>query len=362
MVDWLAGKRIKGTSTERTNSFIPSVGGWVEVGRTTLGSLADDITVSSLPDKRYYMILRSVTGTGSTQASGQLGYNSIDTGTNYTTRYNDNGGSDGALTSTRFHGYDGYDDKPELTVQYIANYATKEKLVINHTVNQATAGAGYAPRRRESVWKWTNTSNALNIYNCWDGGSGQHKSGSEVVVLGWDPTDTHTSNFWEELASVELGSANNAIDSGVFTAKKYIWIQVAITGSSGSEDNHNIQVGNTTIDNGYNYSTRYNIDGGIGTDGEQLNQTVLKPSFNIGYSNERSFFNCFIINNSANEKLFMGHTIRFATAGAGVAPSRCEFVGKWDNTTNQFDRISYKHQNGATTFNTGSIMKVWGSD
>ena len=26
-------------------------------------------------------------------------------------------------------------------------------------------------------------------------------SGTEVVVLGWDPTDTHTDNFWEELGS-----------------------------------------------------------------------------------------------------------------------------------------------------------------
>ena len=62
MVEWLAGNRIRGTNAERTSTTgfnsIPAVaGGWVELGRTTLGSAGDDITVSSLADKRYYMIL-----------------------------------------------------------------------------------------------------------------------------------------------------------------------------------------------------------------------------------------------------------------------------------------------------------------
>ena len=29
--------------------------------------------------------------------------------------------------------------------------------------------------------------------------AGSFDSGNEVVVLGWDPADTHTDNFWEEL-------------------------------------------------------------------------------------------------------------------------------------------------------------------
>ena len=36
-----------------------AVGGWVELGRTTLGSAADTISVASLADKRYLMILRN---------------------------------------------------------------------------------------------------------------------------------------------------------------------------------------------------------------------------------------------------------------------------------------------------------------
>jgi hypothetical protein len=40
------------------------VGGWVELGRTTLGSAGDTITVSSLADKRYYMVLMMQQGSG----------------------------------------------------------------------------------------------------------------------------------------------------------------------------------------------------------------------------------------------------------------------------------------------------------
>ena len=54
-----AGRRIQGTSTDfgTDGAGISGVsGGWKEVGRTTLGSNTSTIDVSSIPDKRYYMI------------------------------------------------------------------------------------------------------------------------------------------------------------------------------------------------------------------------------------------------------------------------------------------------------------------
>ena len=36
------------------------VGGWVELGRTTLGGTGSSIDVSSLSDKRYYMVLTNI--------------------------------------------------------------------------------------------------------------------------------------------------------------------------------------------------------------------------------------------------------------------------------------------------------------
>ena len=73
-----------------------AVGGWVELGRTTLGSAGDSINASSLADKRYYMILGDLQGTGAIDANFQ--FNS-DTGSTYANRRSTNGGSDSTGTS-----------------------------------------------------------------------------------------------------------------------------------------------------------------------------------------------------------------------------------------------------------------------
>jgi hypothetical protein len=69
----------------------------------------------------------------------------------------------------------------------------------------------------------------------------------------------------------------------------------------------------------------------------------------------------FIINNSANEKLVIGHTVDQNTAGAGTAPDRLESVAKWANTSDQITEIDVTNTSGGS-FDTGSIIKVWGSD
>ena len=65
-MEWLAGNRLRGTTAERPTASLqsPSVGGWVELARTTLGSAGDVIDVTSLSDKRYYMILMDYRDTG----------------------------------------------------------------------------------------------------------------------------------------------------------------------------------------------------------------------------------------------------------------------------------------------------------
>ena len=49
------------------------VGGWVELGRTTLGSGADSIDVSSFADKRYLMLLASI----SEQSGSRIIFSSV---------------------------------------------------------------------------------------------------------------------------------------------------------------------------------------------------------------------------------------------------------------------------------------------
>ena len=351
-MSFLDSKRIVGTNTQRTGADAIS-GGWKEVGRTTLGSSGDTISVGSLSDKRYYMVLGDIKPSGNVYTRTWL---NGDTGTNYSTRYSGNGDADATITSTNDTVTNkGTDTTPYFTVQYFANLSSKEKLWINHSAEQQTAGAGTAPERMESVNKWSNTSNPISTIQQTNEASGDLASDTELVVLGYDPDDTHTDNFWEELASVELTSAGDSISSGTFTAKKYLWIQGYVKASGAIQGK--IRVGNGTIDTGSNYADRNSVDGG--SDGTNTSGTAI--GVGGGGSTGGEFFNCFIINNASNEKLFIIHSVKQNTSGAGTAPRRKEVVGKWSNTSNQINIVEYL-QSEAGSFDTGSFIKVWGSN
>ena len=146
MVEWLAGNRISGTTAERPALSLasPSVGGWVELARTTLGSAGDTISVASLPDKRYYMVLGDYIPTGG-NVNGTHRYNN-DSGSNYANRYSDNGGADGTGTSsTEVWCNPQEDDHHLFGVSYISNLAGKEKLVLFNGANANSTGASNAP-------------------------------------------------------------------------------------------------------------------------------------------------------------------------------------------------------------------------
>jgi hypothetical protein len=350
-VTYQAGRRIQATSTDfgTAGAGIPAVaGGWVELGRSTLGGTGT-LDVSSLSDKRYYMILINKPS-GAVATSLRL---NSDTSTNYSRRYSLNGGTDGTNTGrTAMFGQNFYHGNfNEFNMGYIANISTKEKLGQLFTVSGETAGASNAPARMNIVSKWTNTSNAINRMTT-DGTS--LPSGSELVVLGWDPTDSHTTNFWEELASVEY-SGGTALTSGTITAKKYLWVQAYLKIASGTVDSN---LWRFNADTGNNYAARYSRDGA--TDGANASISHMNINFGAGTRNNQ-LINMFIINNSANEKLVTGSGISQGASGASTAPNRLEFSPKWANTSSQITSIQCT-QGNALNFESGTIMKVWGSD
>jgi hypothetical protein len=323
-----------------------AVGGWTELARTTLGSAGDDITVGSLSDKRYYMVLVDGKTTGGIDPALRL---NADTGSNYANRRSENGGTDATNTSLDRMALYSALDTPYFQVGYLANLAIKEKLFQGHLVGRNTAGAGNAPTRAEFVGKHAQTSNPISSVTQRNNGTGDHSIGAEVVVLGWDPADTHTTNFWEELASV----SGTSLDTGVsgFAAKKYLWIQTYI-GTPTALANHSFIFNGDT---GSNYAVRYQIDGsGEGTDAPRGDALIPHQG---GASETGIFANTFIINNSANEKLIISHEVVEKGAGAAAVPARYEHAGKWANTSAQITDIALTGTYGAT-----SEMRVWGSD
>jgi len=331
-----------------------AAGGWVELGRTTLGSAGDTITVSSLADKRYYMILADILNDGTNNIGGEtrLGNSSVDTGSNYATRSSTNGGADGTGTSaTQIDGFNSTTTEGEqFHVGYLANLSGNEKLMIEHEVVRGIAGASNAPYRRELVGKWANTSNPLDIIQKYNSLTGSFNTNSELVVLGWDPADSHTNNFWEELYSGGTGASASSFTTGTITAKKYLWTQFMIKNDTGG--NLGLQFNS---DGGNNYAFRYSINGGA----DATVASTLKLQANVTSPTTYSFVNVFIINNSANEKLVILGEANQGTAGAGNAPNRWEVVGKWANTSNQITSMQIVPNSGNMTLQK---WNVWGSD
>ena len=294
-ITYHAGRRIQGTQADfgDNGAGIPAVsGGWVELGRTTLGSAGDTISVSSLPDKKYYMILKNVFGSG--LCTDRFTFNS-DTGSNYAWRKSANGASDStAVNQVRQITHTNADLDNAFFVGYVSNLANKEKLHINHATIATTTGASTAPIRDETVSKWSNTSDAISTMTMTNDQSGDYNTGSEMIVLGWDPADTHTTNFWEELASVTLGGDASEISSGTISAKKYLWVQVYFQSASTSND----VLVRFNNDTGSNYAHRHAIN--FGSDTTQTSGSSIKLIDRNAAADQGRYVNFFVINNCDN--------------------------------------------------------------
>ena len=355
-ITYHAGRRIQGTSTDfgTAGAGIPAVaGGWKELGRTTLGSAGDIIDIASLPNKRYYMVLENILG-DSGEVSPEITFNG-DTGTNYPIRRSNNGGTDWTSTTYNYM-YNAYGGtiSDRFIVGYIANKSDKEKLYQHHQcINVNRSNAGTAPDRNELASKWVNTSDPIDQITVTNSGGGSFDTGAEVVILGWDDSDTHTTNFWEEIGTA---SGTGVLDVTASAAKKYNWIQGWYHPTTSA--NTGFQLGNGSLDTGSNYSYRQSINGGA--DGTGASTT---GGFMYGTGADatiKMFFNIFFVNNSANEKLVICNLTYNNTAGAGTAPNRIESVTKWANTSAQADHFGLTLSAG--TADATSEVKWWGSN
>ena len=358
-IQYKSGRRASGTNAERlalttaAKDNYPSGLRWSLLGRTTLGADTDDITVSSLANKKYLMILGH--GIMNGNVDGLIRFNG-DIGNNYASSWSDNGSADFTqVLQPKALWCPDSNSTDRFGIAYIVNESSKEKLFIGSAVGRNTAGN--EPNRRETVCKWANTTNTISSITFRNNQNGSFTSGSELVVLGADPNDSATtSEIWEELASVDLsGGASTSLSTDTFTAKKYLYVEGYIDSSAGATD-RKLVCGNNTVDLGGNYARRRSDNGGADTTSTSSSRIMSLSDTNTTLN---GFFNCFIINKADKEKLCIGEYINQNTAGAGTAPQRAEAVGKWNDMTNQINILEVRCD---ANMGVKTSIKVWGFD
>jgi len=351
--DFNTGSQMQVQSPLEVGVGVGQLGSWVEIGRTILTSTGDTVDVASLPNKRYYMILIDTPPASSLGTNIRFGAGSVDSGTNYASRRADNDVENTSSSLNRIIIQANISSSQEkFGVHTIANLSNKEKLLMGHdmrTVNGSTNG----PSRLENVGKWNNVASPLDVIQYVNTNVGSFAIGTELVVLGWTPADTTTteSNFWVPLAEQVLSSPADIMEV-IIAPKKYLWFQFYMIASG---------LANTLTrfnsDSANNYGSRFDINGG----GDVLANAADNIATSLTSASLRKFWNCFVINKITQDKLLIGHGIEVPTLGAGTAPSRMELVGKWRNSVSAITNISINNSNTGD-IDTGSFLRVWGHD
>ena len=169
---------------------------WTKLDEETCSSTVTVLTTSVFTPSKNIMAISHTFDTASANTLGgfRLGKTSIDPNDNYAYRSNQNFGSDNPQhTQNRIQA--GIDGGDQLTVTYLYNISTEEKLSISNTVSRSGATAGYAPQSMECVGKWVN-SNQADIYQQYSGhiGGGTRHIGSDsnLSILGSDGVESMT--------------------------------------------------------------------------------------------------------------------------------------------------------------------------
>ena len=351
MVEALSGGRWQGSSTLTET---PPQTSWKEIGRVTTTQAENTINTGSFTAKDNLMVLMFLRGGSAPYA--ELTFNDS-TGNQYAERYSDEGASDGTRTNKALIqlGTGGALNMDTYIILNIANLATQEKLVHMRTVEQNNTGAGNAPERQEVAAKWVNTSQITSIKVHDTRAGHEYNTGSEILVLGCDNDEANSgTNYWQELKNTSAGGSSTTLDSGTFTAKKYLMVETYGTTGSSNMDNIGYRVNS---ESGSEYARRVSHNGG--SDTTSTSQNYIRFGGGSAAAND-IFVNTFIINSSSYEKLFINDCNRNRNTGAGNAPDRFENVAKWANTSDQITSIQLI--NDANNWTTDSYIKVWGGN
>jgi hypothetical protein len=164
-------------------------------------------------------------------------------------------------------------------------------------------------------------------------------------------SSTSSTVWWEELGRSSLSGTADAITISSISARKYL--KIIISAEASGQTNLLLRFNNDTAGN---YASRYSTSGAA--DATTTADTVMTLAT---AETTYKFAVVHVVNDSTKEKLIVGQTVSSNTAGAGNAPGKWEFTGKWANTSNQVTRVDVINT-GAGDFATGSLCLVLGHD
>lgn len=157
--------------------------GFVELGRTTLESDADSISVSDFAAKKHLIIVFNLLPSGA--ISGGLSFNG-DNGSNYTYRTSLNNGADANnVSQTKAYPHSSTQAYQLLHESLWINRAGFEKVGIGQTA-EAPTGAGNGANKIETSMKWANAVDQITTVQVSNAGAGSYAAGSELIIYGKD--------------------------------------------------------------------------------------------------------------------------------------------------------------------------------
>ena len=156
---------------------------------------------------------------------------------------------------------------------------------------------------------------------------------------------------WGKAGSDTLTASGDLMTITNLTASKFnVFLSHAI--ASGQTE----PVTTFNNDTSTNYAYRYTTDGSGNFTGSSTSLFLY-----TGSNTKDNLSLMYTFNIAGEEKLCIYWAVGANTAGAGTAPNRREFVGKWANTSAQITSLTVT-DNGGAGFDTGSTLKIWGSD
>jgi hypothetical protein len=185
LTQWITGGMLANGTIKNTQVDFTTSGKiwWEELGRTTLGSAGDTISVTGIPVRKYLRVQINIINTGATEV--YLRFNN-DTANNYALSYQFSSGSPGNLTNQNKIG--GH----ALSASGVSSGTID---IVNATVRPKTGrlslmgtlgSAGTAPRWDEFFFMWNNIVSDINRIDIINTAAGDFAAGAEIVVLGHD--------------------------------------------------------------------------------------------------------------------------------------------------------------------------------